>query len=78
MHSEKYLFIEIDRSIISNVTPVASQSDLFEEGIVTEIIEIAFSIYDQKIPLNICESKLYYRNLNEGTGAILLKITARI
>ena len=40
MHSEKYLFIEIDRSIVSNVTPVASQSDLFEEGIVIEITVI--------------------------------------
>ena len=40
MHSEKYLFIEIDRSINSNVTPVTSQSDLFEEGNVIEITVI--------------------------------------
>ena len=76
MHSEKYLFIEIDRSIISNVTPVTSQSDLFEEGNVIEIIVIHF--YDQNIPLNIFHRYYIYRNLNEGIGSILLKITAGI
>ena len=60
MHSEKYLFIEIDRSIISNVTSTTSQSDLFEEGIVIEItvIDYPINIYDQNISLNIFASIL--------------------
>ena len=53
MHSEKYLFIEIDRSIISNVTSATSQSDLFEEGIVIEITVIDYPILSSAFMIKI-------------------------